>query len=411
MINDIYINTCYAIVKNSANTRCKSKCKINSIFCSVHKRYKPKLVAVNLISNIELNNLWTTIHFTNENDVKIKIQNIKEEIEKDKIDKILKETERINAITTCKVCSDSVINNSELIRCCKATSNNEHLVCNSCLSRHIDSLICDGIASYTCMFNNSDKCGGEYNESDIKKVISINNIKSNSTKQEQWDELINISEIFKMASICDDYVICPLCCKWGCIFEILDGYQGHLYIPCAKCSNSWCNFCKRKEHGERTCYKLEFYNDETIEKRIEVIDHMIQEIITKSLTHCCSTCSSVYIKEEGCNLMMCPKCDSMTCYLCNMKLYYKNNTKYWHFAGHELSDPDAQCKLWNNDAGDGKPNQGNTELNLNSVKKNLLNFVNANTEIDIYKLICKRILYILKDDKEYKEIINLFNNF
>jgi hypothetical protein len=94
-----------------------------------------------------------------------------------------------------------------------------------------------------------------------------------------------------------------------------------------------------------------------------------------------------------------------------MKLYYKNNTKYWHFSGHELSDPGAQCKLWNNDAGDGKVNQGNTELNLNTVKQNLLNFAMANTDIDIYNLICKRIIYILKDDKEYKEIVTFFENF
>jgi len=405
VVNDIFKNRCYGIIKNSEHTRCKSNNRNNSIFCSIHKRYKPKYVAVILDSSINNNNVWSKIPFTNEIDTKIEIQNIKDKIEKDKLDKIIKEIERFNSITTCKVCCDSVINNSELIRCCKANSTNEHLVCNNCLSRHIDTLINDGLGSYTCMFNNSDKCGGNYKENDIAKIIN------NPSKQSQWDELVNISIIMKMASICDDYVVCPLCCKWGCIFETPPGYQGKFYIPCGKCGDSWCNFCKRKSHEDRSCYQLIFYNNETNEKKIEVIDHMLQEIITKSLTHCCSTCGSIYIKEEGCNLMMCPKCDSMTCYLCNMKLYYKNNTKYWHFSGHELSDPGAQCKLWNNDAGDGKVNQGNTELNLNTVKQNLLNFAIANTDIDIYNLICKRIIYILKDDKEYKEIVTFFENF
>ena len=416
MDNDIYINKCRAIVKNDDHTRCKSIVKHNSIFCNVHKRYKPKYVAVNLETNDNANananaNIntptWTNIPFTNETDGKIQIQNIKDEIEKAKLDKLVKEIDKLNAITKCKVCCDSVINNNELIRCCKANSTNEHLVCNTCLMTHINTLIADGIGSYTCMFNNSDKCGGEYKETECKKVISIHN----PLKQTQWDELVNISIIFKMASICDDYVICPLCCKWGCIFEMPVGFQENIFIPCSKCGDNWCNFCKRKSHVDRTCYQLEFYNDETIKKRIEVIDHMLQEIITKALTHCCSTCGSVYIKEEGCNLMVCPKCDSMTCYLCNMKLYYKNNTKYWHFVGHDLSDPDAQCKLWNNDAGDGKANQGNTEFNLISVKNNLLNFVKSNLESNLYKLICSRITYILKGDKEYVDIIKFFENF
>ena len=410
--NDIYKNRCYAIIKNHDHTRCKSIVKHNSIFCNIHKRYKPKFVAVRLERpndvgvNANINILtWTNIPYTNETDVKNQIQKIKDDIEKAKLAKLVKEIDKLNSITTCKVCCDSVTNNNELIRCCKATSTNEHLVCNTCLKTHINTLIADGIGSYTCMFNNSDQCGGEYKETDIKSVIN------DPPKQTLWDELINISIIFKMASICDDYMICPLCCKWGCIFETPAGFQGNIYIPCSKCGDNWCNFCKRKSHGERSCYQLEFYNDETTEKRIEVIDHMVQEIITKALTHCCSTCGSVYIKEEGCNLMMCPKCDSMTCYLCNMKLYYKNNTKYWHFAGHDLSDPDAQCKLWNNDAGDGKPNQGNTELNINSVKNNLFKFVKSNLEDNLYKLICSRINYILKNDKEYVEIIKLFENF
>lgn len=420
MDNDIYLHKCYAIVKTNDHTRCKSISRHNSIFCSIHKKYKPKYVAVILEDNNngnDNNNIisttWTNIPYTNEIDVKIKIQNIKDEIEKAKLDKIVKEIDKLNSITTCKVCGDSVTNNSDLIRCCKATSTNEHLVCNLCLIRHISILVADGIGSYTCMFNNSDKCGGEYTENDIKKVIIINNPNpiNSTTKQLQWDELVNISIINKMASICDDYVICPLCCKWGCIFEIPAGFQGHVYIPCEKCGDNWCNFCKRKSHGDRSCYQLEFYNDEPNEKRIEVIDRMLQEIITKALTHCCSTCGSVYIKEEGCNLMMCPKCDSMTCYLCNMKLYYKNNTKYWHFVGHDLSDPDAQCKLWNNNAGDGKANQGNTELNLNAIKNNLLNFIKSNITDNLYVLICERIIYILKDDKEYADIVKLFENF
>ena len=420
MEDDIYKNRCIAIKKFNhdninnldykINLRCKSNKKQNSVFCGVHNNHKPQLVSVILQS---VNNIkeWMTIRFTNEKDIICQIKTIKENLVKKALDKILKETEQINSIITCKVCEENVILNSELIRCTKATFDNHHLICNTCINGHIDSLISDGIASYCCMFDKSDKCGGEYLHNDIIKVITSNletpNLKN--SKQKTWDELINISEIHKIASICDDYVICPLCCKWGCIYETPVGYKGTFYIPCDKCGETWCNLCKRKSHSDRSCYKLEFEDNENIEKRIEIIDHMIQELVTKSLMHCCSTCGCSYIKEEGCNLMMCPKCDSMSCYLCNMKLYFKNNTKYWHFTGHDLSDRDAKCVLWNNVAGDGKINQGNTDFNEKSVIRELMDFIRVNND-EIAKLICQRISYIYNKDIEYKKIVSTFKN-
>ena len=37
--------------------------------------------------------------------------------------------------------------------------------------------------------------------------------------REKWNELITITNIFKIANICDNYQICPLCRKWGCILD------------------------------------------------------------------------------------------------------------------------------------------------------------------------------------------------
>ena len=416
---------CVAIKKNKPNlndpefnykSRCKSTKKQNSIFCYIHKKHKPDSVIVGLQTTITTDNTnntntnikeWITIPFTNEKDIIIEIQTKKDEIKKEVLEKINKEKEAINAITTCKVCFEKVANNHELIRCSKVTSDNQHLVCNTCIGGHIDSLIVDGCASYNCMFNKSDKCCGEYTTQNI--IDAINNPNPNPSKQELWDELINISEITKMASICDDYFICPLCCKWGCIYETPAGYQGIVNIPCGKCGQQWCNSCKRKSHDNRSCFNIEFNEDENTVKRIEIIDHMIQELVTKSLMHCCSTCGSSYIKEEGCNLMVCPKCESMTCYLCSMKLYYKNNTKYWHFIGHELSDPDAQCNLWNNVAGDGKEKQGNTEFNEKSIIKELSNFILCNDK-EIGNLIYERIIHLYEKDNEYKNVINVITD-
>ena len=436
---------CVAITKNK--TSCKSKQTNNSIFCGVHKKSNPKLVSINFSANfstnfyelinkdyieleLEIKNILTiqiqqnplihTFKFTKEDEyleqnkknqeeiiIKCKEQIIKdkEQIIKDR-EKIIKDKNdkeaSINAITTCKVCYEEH-SNETLIRCSNISPENKHTSCSDCTLGHINSLMSNGIASNTCMFDKSDKCDGTYSNKDIEKVITET---SNPEMLLKWNELIDISEILKMASICDDYIICPLCCKWGCIFEIPAGVTGNFYIPCGKCDERWCNVCKRKAHGNRSCYKLDFTTTETTKKKIEVIDHMLQEIITKTLTHCCTSCGCAYIKDEGCNLMICPNCDGLSCYICNMRLYIKNNTKYWHFSGHELSDSNAMCPLWNNEAGDGKEAQGNTEYNKKAIESEIMKFVTANiNNLDTSKLICNRLLKLFEKDKENIDII------
>jgi hypothetical protein len=261
----------------------------------------------------------------------------------------------------------------------------------------------DGIGSNLCMFDKSDKCGGTYSFKDIQKVIGT------GEQFEKWDEMVRISEIFKMASICDDYIICPLCLKWGCIFEIPTGYNGNFFIKCGACSQEFCNVCKRKAHGKRSCNELVFDADESMERRLEIIDKRLEDIVTKATTHNCTICGTSYVKIEGCNLIQCAKCGGLSCYLCNMKLYIRNNTKYWHFTGHELADRDAKCPLWNNRAGDGKENQGNTEFNQSKVQEQLVEFIlcNLSTSINSGDLIVSRIEKMFEKDKEYSNFVGM----
>ena len=119
-----------------------------------------------------------------------------------------------------------------------------------------------------------------------------------------------------------------------------------------------CKECRNKNSREK--YKaLEITENE--EQQCEIIDKMIVDIISNSVTKKCSTCGCAYIKEEGCNLMTCHKCYGMTCYLCNSKIYYKEDKgKYWHFIGYDYSDEDAVCRLHNNKPGEGSVVEGNS---------------------------------------------------
>lgn len=324
--------------------------------------------------------------------------------------------------STCTVCGDTYPDpeQNNLITCSSSGWEFNHLVCSECLKGHVSSLLSDGIASLECMFNKHEHCHGEYAEHQIKLALESNNhagigaaakeiLAIEGPSYSKWQEVMAASEIIKLAGICDNYLICPLCCSWGCIFEIPVGAEKHpFYIKCAKCARSWCTLCKRGAHDARSCYELAFSADElaNVDGMGRVIDKMIQDIATRALTHCCSICGCSYVKEEGCNLMTCPKCNGMSCFICGMKLYVKGDTKYWHFTGHDKADRDARCPLWNNHAGDGQEKQGNTAFNLASIEKEFWNFISSNCANDrVARLICQRITANYQKDKAFANIL------
>ena len=315
----------------------------------------------------------------------------------------------------CTVCCDEFPNRSDLSECdASATNEYNHLVCRECLKGHVSILLSDGIASLECMFNKHDHCQGQYTEENIKNALDYQDKPAaaavvDDTPFSKWQVVMAASEIVKFASICENYVICPLCCSWGCIFEIPVGAEKYpFYIRCGNCVKEWCTLCKRGAHCNRSCYELAFNEAELASASImgSVIDKMIQDIATRALTHCCSICGCSYIKEEGCNLMTCPKCNGMSCFICGIKLYYKGETKYWHFTGHDNADQDARCPLWNNHAGDGQENQGNNAFNIANIEREFSKFISSNeANRRIAKLIGQRIIANYEKDKAFANIL------
>jgi len=326
----------------------------------------------------------------------------------------------------CTVCGDKFTNRSDLIECSSSGQGEyNHLVCRECLKGQVSSLLSDGIASLECMFNKHDHCHGQYTEDNIKLALDSQSTTTHDIEYatplaaaepiittfnySKWQEVMAASEIIKFAGICDNYLICPLCCKWGCIFEIPVGAEKYpFYIRCAACKKEWCTLCKRGAHASRSCYELALTDAEQINVEVlqQIIDKMIQDIATRALTHCCGICGCSYVKEEGCNLMTCPKCNGMSCFICGMKLYYKGDTKYWHFTGHEKADQDARCPLWNNYAGDGQEKQGNTAFNLANIEKEFCKFISSNANNQqVSKLICQRIITNYEKDKAFNNIL------
>ena len=384
-----------------------------NILCKYHrkKKYSPEYIIVYIHNYLEKKSdkhHIITYPYINKEKYNEDIELYKKELLDDKLDSIIK----LRQITKCKVCLED-FDNKDLVKCSNTSLEHQHFVCSDCLEGYINSQLLNDIGNNECMFNGAEKCDGVYNNAIIDKVIDTPETK------EKWNELITITNIFKIANICDNYQICPLCRKWGFILDTTnaDTINGNgiinndtkLTIKCEQCHLSWCNTCKREAHGNSSCYKLKFKEDENEEQQCEIIDKMIVDIISNSVTKKCSTCGCAYIKEEGCNLMTCHKCYGMTCYLCNSKIYYKEGKgKYWHYIGHDNSDEDAVCRLHNNKPGEGSVVEGNSIHIKKEIIKEIYNFLIQNEGKTVY-LINKRLHILYEKDEDYKFIVEIID--
>jgi len=399
------INTqCLALTQK--DIQCYHSIKPNYLLCKLHRKqkYKPDYIIVYIHNHLEKNkeehHIITYPYKNKENYLK-NIELYKNELIETEINNIIK----LKEITTCKVCSETFLH-IDLIKCSNTTCDNKHLVCSECFEGYINSQILNNIGSYDCMFNPLDICKGEYTTTIIDKIIT------NPDTNEKFNTIVTINNLFKIANICDDYHICPLCRKWGCIVGVSTNTNENMTtIKCEQCHLYWCNKCKREEHSIYSCYKLNFKEDETEEKQNAIVDKMIQDIITKIITRKCSTCGCVYIKEEGCNLVTCEQCYSMSCYLCNTKLYYKENKgKYWHYIGHDRSDANAVCTIFNNKPEGETTTEGNTIYTKKTIMDELFNFIEENN-IPVIKIIIKRIYILYRDDLEFNFIPQMLTDF
>ena len=333
-------------------TQCKYSAQFKSNFCGIHKKRRfldDKLCDIPLKGVSAPNEIITK-----------SIVNIF-------VDKIISNMLISVRCFKCLCCFDN-FPNSQLITCsCDST----HKVCVECLTGFIESNIEIG-ATLNCMFNCAG--GGVYTKDNIRMAVNSWDTFS------KFSDAIIVQEIAGFAKIIENYHICPLCSKYGCIIdpEIRGGVFVIVQEPitCEYCSKIWCSTC-RKEYHVGHCYTIKFDQSIAISKTCQQIDNMIQEISTSALTHTCPSCKIKFFKEDGCNNIKCPKCSTNSCYVCGMKIEfidYRGGT-YYHFKGHAFARPNATCPLWNN--------HDNLLLNV-QISNVLFNNKKIKTEIELF---------------------------
>ncbi|KDN51886.1 hypothetical protein RSAG8_00437, partial [Rhizoctonia solani AG-8 WAC10335] len=98
-------------------------------------------------------------------------------------------------------------------------------------------------------------------------------------------------------------------------------------------------------HGGKSCEEI------AQQEKSSRGEHAIAEAMTMALIRDCPDCQTPFMKESGCNKMNCPKCGTVSCYICRQRV--PKISPYTHFD----RDPDAyhlppdrrKCPLWDID--------------------------------------------------------------
>lgn len=134
----------------------------------------------------------------------------------------------------------------------------------------------------------------------------------------------------------DDLTSCPFCDFAAICAPVEEDREFRCANP--DCEKVSCRLCKHETHIPLSCEA--YAKDNKVNIR-----HAVEEAMTEALVRSCHKCQNKYIKEFGCNKMMCTRCSSIQCYVCS-----KDITKdgYAHFNESARGGRPGQCPLFDN---------------------------------------------------------------
>ena len=170
-------------------------------------------------------------------------------------------------------------------------------------------------------------CKAEFAKEQIQRFLDQKTMDTLERLQQQ-DEI-------RLADL-DDLTSCPFCDFAAICAPVEEDREFRCANP--ECEKVSCRLCKQETHIPLSCEAHAKENKVTIR-------HAVEEAMTEALVRSCHKCKNKYIKEFGCNKMMCTRCSSIQCYVCS-----KDITKdgYAHFNESARGGRPGQCPLFDN---------------------------------------------------------------
>ncbi|CAH7681841.1 hypothetical protein PPACK8108_LOCUS14499 [Phakopsora pachyrhizi] len=247
-----------------------------------------------------------------------RLNELREEKEREDL---LEEQERLNgALIECQCCFDE-FTFTKILQCPEG-----HLFCHGCVRRNADVQIGDGKSIIACM--DKSGCDSRFSYAELRKILSRQVLK-------KLDE-IEMENSMDSAQI-EGLEKCPFC-PFAIIFESSDDK----ILRCSNegCKKVSCRLCKMIDHSPKTC-------EEAKKDESDKSYHLVAEAMTSALIRNCPKCKKGFIKETGCNRITCPKCATVSCYICQKVI-----GGYTHFSNKAnniqvtSTGSKAMCPLW-----------------------------------------------------------------
>ncbi|KAF8911320.1 hypothetical protein CPB85DRAFT_1303537 [Mucidula mucida] len=196
-----------------------------------------------------------------------------------------------------------------------------HLFCSDCVTQYAETQLGSHDSSILCM--DQSGCKHPFPDSELHRLLS----------PKLWElyERVKQRKEIEAAGL-EGLEECPFC-EYKCVIENPE----EKLFRCGNedsCGAVTCRNCKKAS-------VLEMEEDKHLDGR-----HAIEEAMTRALMRNCPKCNKAFIKDAGCNKMICPNCSTMSCYVCRQVI-----TGYDHFNQQPPNHPTTaamskKCLLW-----------------------------------------------------------------
>jgi E3 ubiquitin-protein ligase RNF217 len=235
----------------------------------------------------------------------------------------------------CPICCNTIQSNDlKQLPCCSIK------ICSSCLLTHTVTNINNGKVKIEC-----PACSQDINSSSI-----LYNSELPMSVRERYQQILaqNLSEQH------NTYIkLCPHCN----FITILDEHNPMTrekrsnpssleWMHCEQCDKDWCWSCYAPSHPDETCRQYRKTHSH-IERwaKIRRLDNNNQRNAQR-----CPKCSVYIEKIDGCDHMVCSKCESKFCYRCGSRMrlpfYIGHDAKYSIFGCKYKLWPDRPVLRW-----------------------------------------------------------------
>ncbi|OAG12700.1 uncharacterized protein CC84DRAFT_1171377 [Paraphaeosphaeria sporulosa] len=219
-------------------------------------------------------------------------------------------------MTECQCCFDEFPLN-RMVGCGGATM---HFLCRECVKNYVESEIGSSRCRPICFADS--KCGGNFTRQQLQDCLTDTTF-DRLEHMQQMQDLEGAGLDLDECPFCDFKQICP---------SVDEDKEFRCLNP--KCRKTSCRLCQKETHIPLTCEEVKKNEKLTVR-------HDVEEAMSAALIRNCNKCKKPFIKQDGCNKMLCPQCGNSQCYVCS-----KDIKDYNHFSDHNVGR--GGCQLHDN---------------------------------------------------------------